>query len=798
VVNQGLLRARSSTDFNGSFSNAPGATLRVEGDAFCCSTTVTVLNGFTNNGAIDLTAINASGTTAQLTVTNGTLINAGGATPGVIRALAGNGGARGLNAALDNQGILTVDQALTMARGSSVHANSGTINVSGGDLTITQSGTSPSFTNSGTINVPSGRTWTVTGGTWTHGGPTLGGATQATGGALVLNSVTAAAFNTAHTLSAITLNNTTASFALDQSTATAFALNSATVNGPGIITNLPAHTLVMTNGVMNAALVNQGLLTLRGSPLVNGPLTTATGSTLRVEGDAFCCSASATILNGFTNNGTIELDAVNASGTTAALTVTNGTLVNAGVGAINVLSGAGGGRSLNVALDNQGTMTVNQPLTMARAASVHTNSGTINLGADWAINQSGVSPSPSFTNTGTINLAAPRTWTVTGGAWTHNGPTLGAGGALALNSVTAAAFIMPHTLGAITLNNTTASFALDQSTASTAFSLTNATVNGPGTLTNASGKTLVIQGGSINTALINQNLMTLRGSLTLHDTLQTAPGSTLRIEGDAFCCSTSVRMDSGFTNNGKIELTAINGSGTTAGFTVDSGFLVNAPTGTIDVLPGNGGSRSLNVALDNQGIMTVAQALTMNKGSADIGNSGLIKLAGGDLTVTESGTRPGFGNTGTIDVGTNKLVVNGTGSFVTQSGGVLRGSGTFDIATPNISFITNGRTVVDGSPGGLLNWIGTFTEGPPSSLELNVAGLGTNPGTDYDQLNVSDNVTIQSGATLAVTGTLGAKQTYVIIQVPAGKTITGDFQTKTGLGVCTSGVSGTAYVIVCP
>ena len=40
-------------------------------------------------------------------------------------------------------------------------------------------------------------------------------------------------------------------------------------------------------------------------------------------------------------------------------------------------------------------------------------------------------------------------------------------------------------------------------------------------------------------------------------------------------------------------------------------------------------------------------------------------------------------------------------------------------------------------------------------------------------------------------------ETYIIILVPIGKTITGDFQTKSGLGQCSSGVSGTAYVIAC-
>ncbi len=793
--NQGLLLLRGSPDINGTFTTGPGSTLRVEGDAFCCSATATVLNGFINNGTIILTAINATGTTAQLTVTNGTLVNA---STRLIDIQAGNGGARTLNAALNNQGTLTINHPLTMSRASSVHSNGGTINVTGGDFTINQSGITPSFTNTGTINVPTGRTWTISGGAWTHGGPTLGGATQATGGALVLGSVNPAAFNTTHTLSSITLNSTVASFALDQTTATAFSLNNATVNGPGKFTNLLGNTLVMTNGVMNADLANQGLLVLRGSPDLNGALTTTSTSTLRVEGDAFCCSATATVLNGFTNNGTIELTAINATGTTAQLSVTNGTLLNIGTAAINVLTGAGGARTLNAALNNQGTFTINQPLTMGRPSSVHQNSGSMNIASgDLTINQSGTTP--SFTNTGTINLPSGRTWTVSGGAWTHSGPTLGSGGALVLGSVNPAAFGTAHTLGTITLNSTVATFTQNQSSASTTFTFTNATVNGPGGFTNAAGKTIVMTNGVMNAAFDNQGLFTLRGSPDVNGAFTTAAGSTLRVEGDAFCCSAAATILDGFTNNGTIELTAINATGTTAGLSVTNGILVNASGRLIHVQAGNGGARHLNAALDNKGTITVSQGLTVNKPDADHVNSGLLQLAGGDMTVTESGTRPGFSNTGTIDVGTNKFVVNGTGSFLNQQGGIMRGSGTFDIA-PNISFITNGRTIVDGTPGGRLNWVGTYLQGPnstlPTTLELNVAGLGANPGTDYDQLNVSDNVTLQGG-TLQVTGTLVPGEVYFIIQVPAGKTITGEFQTKTGLGQCASGVSGTVYVIAC-
>jgi hypothetical protein len=73
-------------------------------------------------------------------------------------------------------------------------------------------------------------------------------------------------------------------------------------------------------------------------------------------------------------------------------------------------------------------------------------------------------------------------------------------------------------------------------------------------------------------------------------------------------------------------------------------------------------------------------------------------------------------------------------------------------------------------------------------------------GTTSNLLRASDNITIQGGTlNVTVIGAVAGQQ-YVIMEVPAGKTITGDFQTKVGLTVpkCTSGVSGTQYVIVCP
>ena len=106
-------------------------------------------------------------------MTSGSLTNAVG---GTITSLVGSGGTRTLAAQLDNQGTVTVLQPLTLTRASAVHVNSGTIDLTVANLTLTQSGTTPSFTNAGTVMLATGRTWTISGGTLNQSAGTLGGA----------------------------------------------------------------------------------------------------------------------------------------------------------------------------------------------------------------------------------------------------------------------------------------------------------------------------------------------------------------------------------------------------------------------------------------------------------------------------------------------------------------------------------------------------------------------------------------------------------------------------------------------
>src|SRR5205823_4898816 len=157
---------------NGPLTTAPASTLRVEGNSSTDNGLLTVAQGFSNQGTIELTG--STGRASQLTVSSGTLTNAAGATIRV--SVSGGIGPRTLAAQLDNHGTLQVQTAaLTLNKPSAAHSNSGTITLTGSNLTLPQTGTAPSFTNTGTIDIGSGRTFSISGGTLNYDGGALTG-----------------------------------------------------------------------------------------------------------------------------------------------------------------------------------------------------------------------------------------------------------------------------------------------------------------------------------------------------------------------------------------------------------------------------------------------------------------------------------------------------------------------------------------------------------------------------------------------------------------------------------------------
>jgi hypothetical protein len=161
----------------GAVEVAPGPSTIGSGFANAATGTLTLLgnNGgdADGGGGVDErgeTAI-TGGFGSTLAVTSGTLVNANRA---VLRSSSQAAG-HTLAAVLDNQGTLEVQgtNPLTLNRADAAHLNSGTIAVTGGDLTLTQTGTTPSVTSTGAITVGTGRTLSVSGGTFTNAGAGL-------------------------------------------------------------------------------------------------------------------------------------------------------------------------------------------------------------------------------------------------------------------------------------------------------------------------------------------------------------------------------------------------------------------------------------------------------------------------------------------------------------------------------------------------------------------------------------------------------------------------------------------------
>ena len=249
--------------------------------------------------------------------------------------LPGFGGTRTLAAQLDNQGTLTTTAALTLAKASAAHLNSGLINVSGGNLTVTQTGTSPSFTNTGAITLAANRFFTVTGGTLDLSAGLVSGGT----GTLSTTGV-ALSFSTATVQTRVTFATTTIA---------------------GTVTIPSTDSLVVVGGAINSPVVNNGLLLTQGTVTLGGALTNT--GLLRVRGSQDYGTSALTVTNGFTNAGAIEFTNIDG-GYVANLTVTTGTLTNAPGGTITVLPGFGGARTITAGLiDNFGTMNVNASAT---------------------------------------------------------------------------------------------------------------------------------------------------------------------------------------------------------------------------------------------------------------------------------------------------------------------------------------------------------------------------------------------------------------------------------------------------
>ncbi len=188
LTNQGVLIARGNVTLNGALINQTGSTVRVLGASGGSANLI--IGPVTNHGALELTTQDAN---FQSTLSgSGTLTNVAGST---FRVLPGTGGERHLQAAMVNQGTMTVDYSLYLDNGTKNQLNDvgGTISLTTGDIVLSQSGAG-SFTNRGSLSVGAGRTFAIQGGAFLNdiAGTLLGSGTISSSGPDITNSGTIA------------------------------------------------------------------------------------------------------------------------------------------------------------------------------------------------------------------------------------------------------------------------------------------------------------------------------------------------------------------------------------------------------------------------------------------------------------------------------------------------------------------------------------------------------------------------------------------------------------------------------
>lgn len=704
--NQGTLVVHGTSSIHGVLTTSPSSVLRIEGESGLGPATLTVTDGFTNNNStVELTS---TGSTWAATLNGGQVSNAIGAS---IVSLAGAGGPRTIGAVLSNSGTLTVNQPLTLALTDAQHINTGTINANA-DLTISQAGGAASFANFGTIAIASARTVFVNGGAFNQNAGSINGP-----GTLSFESVTATF-------------QTNVSNAL-----VGLVVRFSTIDGPTTVTNATGQTLTLYQSTLtaNTQLVNQGTLLVHGTSSVIGGFTTGIGSTIRVEGENNLGPATFTVTGGFINNSLVELT---SSGSTWSATLNGGTVNNLAGSTIRSAGGTGGPRSIGATLVNTGLLTVDHPLTLALVDAQHANAGTITIGADFVVSQTGTVP--SFTNAGNVSIAAGSTWNITGGTLNQNSGLIGGAGALSLNSVDA-------------------NFATPFTNAVTALTLSNTTVNGAGLLTNATGRTLTLDASTIETApLVNDGLLVIHGVSAINGTVATGANSVIRIEGENTRGPATLNIGNiGLANSGTIEMTST-GSTWSATLNAPAGPVFNDAAGKINVLPGSGGPRTIGAQIANLGTINVDAPLSLAFTDADHANIGTLNVTGGDLFVQQTGLNAIFTNSGTLAIAAGRTVTILGGSFVEDIGGIS-GAGTLDLNGVQVTFslgfsnATTGlllkNTTVDG--------IGAVTNEPGKTLTLDASSVGalTNFGTVIAHGNSTTAAYVsEPGSTLVVEG----------------------------------------------
>lgn len=592
-------------------------------------------------------------------------------------------------------------------------------------------------------------------------------------------------------------------------------------------TTLAALTLEQTGnstfsgyfeGVGSLTKTGEGALALVGANTFTGGLTVGAGTinttgggtladsgAITVEKDGAFIAGMADTVGVVVNRGEVTIDAVqtvasltNESGATSQLKAdlnSQSTIVNAEGGLINQQSDI----SAVGTLTNDGNIVVSGARNITTAGLAGAATGEVKLANatdTLTLNQSGES-----TYTGTLTGAGALTKTGAG--------TLTLNGKAGSVDLASGLVIQQGTISLAGANILSVSQDVNVVSVSDDVFGTLSLVNGNqsidellggGVINTGSGNKLTIQNGGkfTGTVLGTGSLDIQNGNFSVSDVLtSTNPGGQFNVGTASSGSTTNVGL------GGALSYPTINLNGTSA----ENSQLNVAGGGTVDATTAINltGNSQMNVA---SGGTVTSPAITSTGG----GNTVVI-VAGGNVasTTTTIGTGDRLEVAGTLSSPT--LVVNGTVHMVnnvitaTQStfsaGGTLSGIGALTGAT---SMQSGARLSPGNSPGRLA--LQDLTLGDSSSTLIEVAGGSVNSrvaGTDFDQVSVSGQMTIQPNAVLNLRQYSDVSTTYVplakgealnIFEVGAGKVsghfgnVSSDMGVQTVLSLATGNLIG--------
>jgi fibronectin-binding autotransporter adhesin len=704
---------------------------------------------------------------------------------------------------LVNSGTINANQSAGLTiRTNGVTTNNGTIEATGGTLTLS----SMTLNNLGTIS-DSGQTLAVT------NSQISGGTVTLTGGAdLQLSS---------STIQGGTLTNS--------STGTIEALSFTNDTLGGTITNPTGGVIKLDNG----ATLNLEGGTYSGLGAVQMD-STGNGTSLQVMGGNVTLSGGSLTLTNNANNvifGSVTTDTLTNEETIAgAGNIGDGRMTLVNTGTINANGSAGLTIQANGGVTNTGTIEATEGTLTFNGTTVTNNGGKIvDDGQTMTLTESTINGG-TVTVTGAGDLQLTNSSTIEGGTLTNsstgtiealsfttdelggtisnpaggvikadNGATLNLQGgtytglgAVQLNSTgnaTQLQIVGDVTLsgGSLTLSNSTSNLIFGTSTVDT---LTNEeTISGAGNL--GDGRMTLVNSGTINANQSSGLTIQANGGVTNTGTIEATEG-TLTFNGTTVTNNGGKIVDDGQTmtltestiNGGTVTVTGAGDLQLTNSSTIEGGTLTNSSTGTIEALSFTTDELGGTITNPAGGVVRVDNGATLNlKGGTytglgavqlnSTGNAtqlqiiGDVTLSGGSLTLSNSTSNLIFGLE-TLDTLTNEETISGAGNLG-EGRMTLVNTGTInDNQSSGMTIQANGGATNTGTieaTGGTLTFTGMTVNNAggkitDSGQTLTVTSSTINGGT-ITLTGASDlqlnNSTIQNGTlTNSASGTIEA------------------------------------------